>query len=86
MARLLLNAKTSKPKRIEKLAYEELTMKTQKKSLLSNLKTTRKAIVASNSADGKPNVVAPIAARTKANVSAYLRGHVVGYVAATARR
>lgn len=38
-------------------------MTTQKKSLLSNLKTTKKAIVASNSTEEKPNVSAPVSAR-----------------------
>ena len=55
-------------------------MTTQKKSLLSNLKTTKKAIVAGNSADAKPNVTAPVSARTKAYVA--LRGRVASHVAA----
>lgn len=60
----------------KKLAYEELTMKTEKKSLLSNLKTAKKAIVASNSTDAKPNV----SSRAKAYVAVH--GKVMGYVAA----
>jgi hypothetical protein len=38
-------------------------MTTQKKSLLSKLKTTKKAIVASNSTEEKPNVSATVSAR-----------------------
>ncbi len=45
-------------------------MKTQKKSLLSNLKTTKKAIVAGNSADAKPNLAAPVSARLISHVVA----------------
>ncbi len=47
-------------------------MTTQKKSLLSNLKTTKKAIVASNSADAKPNVAAPVSARLIAKVNSHV--------------
>lgn len=53
---------------------------TQKKSLLSSLNTTKKAIVASNSE--KPNVAAPVTARAVARVVANKRGRIVGYVAA----
>jgi hypothetical protein len=55
-------------------------MKTEKKSLLSNLKTTKKAIVASNSTDAKANVSAPVATRARAQVAVY--GRLRGYVAA----
>ncbi len=43
-------------------------MTIQKKSLLSSLNTTKKAIVASNSAEEKPNVAAPVSARLIAKV------------------
>lgn len=52
-------------------------MKTQKKSLLNNLNTTKKAIVASNSAE-KPNVAAPIAARFRARIIAKATSRVFG--------
>ena len=48
-------------------------MKTEKKSLLSNLKTAKKAIVASNSAGAKANVSAPVAARNRAYVTVLSR-------------
>ncbi|HZC22536.1 MAG TPA: hypothetical protein VE866_04290 [Candidatus Binatia bacterium] len=57
-------------------------MKTEKKSLLSNLKTAKKAIVASNSTDAKPNVSATVSARTKARTVGVVHGRVMGYVAA----
>lgn len=57
-------------------------MRIQKKSVLSNLKTTKKAIVASNSTEDKPNVAAPVSARLKGRVFGRLQGRLVGRVAA----
>lgn len=42
-------------------------MRIQKKSMLSSLKSTKKAIVATNSE--KPNVSAPVTARTRVYVA-----------------
>lgn len=56
-------------------------MTTQKKSLLSNLKTTKKAIVASNSTEEKPNVSAPVSARLQGKVYGHLKGHIISRVA-----
>ena len=55
-------------------------MTTQKKSLLSNLKTTKKAIVASNSTEEKPNVAAPVSARLRGKVYGHLKGHIISKV------
>ena len=63
----------------ENLAYEELkTMTIQKKSLLSSLNTTKKAIVASNSAEQNPKVAGPKVGRM---VGARLARPTVGRVA-----
>jgi hypothetical protein len=51
-------------------------MTIQKKSLLSSLNTTKKAIVASNSAEEKPNVAAPVSARLIAKVVPKARARV----------
>ena len=49
-------------------------MTTQKKSLLSNLKTAKKAIVASNSTEEKPNVSARTTARAVARTTLRVAG------------
>ncbi len=54
-------------------------MTIQKKSLLSSLNTTKKAIVASNSAEEKPNVSAPVSSRARAYVAVH--GRVAGKIA-----
>jgi len=53
-------------------------MTIQKKSLLSSLNTTKKAIVASNSGEEKPNVSAPVTSRARAYVAVH--GRVAGKV------
>lgn len=53
-------------------------MSIQKKSLLSSLNTTKKAIVASSQA--KPSVSAPISARAQARLAPIVRGRVAGRV------
>lgn len=60
-------------------------MTIQKKSLLSSLNTTKKAIVASNSAEEKPNVAAPVSARLRAKVVAQARAKVVAQARAKIR-
>ena len=56
-------------------------MTIQKKSLLSSLNTTKKAIVASNSAEEKPNVAAPVAARVGARLTARVGARLAARVA-----
>jgi hypothetical protein len=65
-------------------------MTIQKKSLLNSLNTTKKAIVASNSAEEKPNVAAPVSARLRAKVvakaAARVSAHIAGRVASKVRQ
>jgi len=86
LARPLLNAKASS--RIKKKAYEELTMTIQKKSLLSSLNTTKKAIVASSTASATetPSVSAPIAARKSAKKKAQIKSRVRQRIASRVRK
>ena len=51
-------------------------MTIQKKSMLSSLTTTKKAIIASHSE--KPNVAAPVSARLKAKIVAKATSRVLG--------
>jgi hypothetical protein len=62
LERMLLRRIASKPK-TKNLAYEELTMSIQKKSLLSTLKTTKKAIVASTPAAAEVTPAARMASK-----------------------
>ena len=67
---------------MKNLAYEERTMSIQKKSLLSSLNTTKKAIVASSTpAPANPSVSAPISARimprTKARIMPRTKARIV---------
>ncbi|HZC22537.1 MAG TPA: hypothetical protein VE866_04295 [Candidatus Binatia bacterium] len=57
-------------------------MTIQKKSLLNSLNTTKKAIVASNSAEEKPNVAAPVSARLNARLTAKVGARLAARVAA----
>lgn len=57
-------------------------MTIQKKSLLSSLNTTKKAIVASNSAEEKPNVAAPVSARMQGRMAAKLTARMTAKMAA----
>jgi hypothetical protein len=66
LERMLLRRNASKPK-TKNLAYEELTMSIQKKSLLSTLKTTKKAIVASTPAKSEVEVAPSTRLAKKAN-------------------
>jgi hypothetical protein len=63
-----------------KLAYEEITMSIQKKSLLSGLNATKKAIVASSTT--QPTVNAPISARVQPRVRARVAARVAAKVTA----
>jgi hypothetical protein len=69
---------------IKNLAYEELTMSIQKKSLLNTLNTTKKAIVASSTAPSQanPGVSAPVSARLRARIMPRTRARVVPKVVA----
>jgi hypothetical protein len=72
--------------RIENLAYEELLMSIQKKSLLNSLNTTKKAIVASSTATPEnPSVSAPVSARVRAQVRAQVKAQVKAQVRAQVR-
>jgi hypothetical protein len=71
-------------------AYEELAMSIQKKSLISSLNATKKAIVASSTAPAQvnPTVNAPISARVMPRVRGRVAAQVTARVAAkvTARK
>jgi hypothetical protein len=73
-----------RPNPIKKLAYEEITMSIQKKSLLSGLNATKKAIVASSTtpAQVNPTVNAPISARIQPRVRAHVAARVAAKVTA----
>jgi hypothetical protein len=61
-------------------------MSIQKKSLLSSLNTTKKAIVASSTPSPEnPSVSAPVSARVSAKVTAKVRARVAAKVAAKVR-
>lgn len=55
-------------------------MTIQKKSLLSSLNTTKKAIVASNSGEAKPNVAAPVSARVQPRAMAKIQPRAIAKI------
>jgi hypothetical protein len=60
-------------------------MSIQKKSLLSTLNTTKKAIVASTPAKENPSVSAPVSAHIRARVRGKVRANVAARVTAKVR-
>lgn len=61
-------------------------MTIQKKSLLSSLNTTKKAIVASHSGEERPNVAAPVSARLQARLTAKIAAKVAAQVNSKVRQ
>jgi hypothetical protein len=65
-----------------KLAHEEITMSIEKKSLLSGLNATKKAIVASSATPTQPTINAPVSARIQPRVRARVAAKVAAKVTA----